>query len=99
MPNFHKYFKKASDEEREHAEKLLALQNTRGGRIVLHDIKKPENDEWGSGLDAMNSALALEKHVNQALLDLHKVAERHGDSQVNYCFNSYEQSLGLNHCN
>ncbi|EDV26143.1 Soma ferritin [Trichoplax sp. H2] len=82
LPNFHKYFKKASYEEREHAEKLLELQNTRGGRIVLQDIKRPERDEWGSCSDAMSAALALEKYVNQALLDLHSVAERHNDSQL-----------------
>lgn len=82
LPGFHKYFKKASDEEREHAEKLMKFQNQRGGRIVLSDIKRPDNDEWGSGLDAMEVALNLEKNVNQSLLDLHKVAEKHGDSQM-----------------
>ena len=30
----------------------------------------------------MQTALALEKSVNQALLDLHKVAASHGDEQV-----------------
>jgi hypothetical protein len=30
----------------------------------------------------MEAALALEKSVNQALLDLHKVADSHGDAQV-----------------
>ncbi len=41
-PNTAKFFKKSSDEEREHAEKLMKYQNKRGGRIVLQDIKKPE---------------------------------------------------------
>merc|ERR1712121_67977 len=82
LNNFHKYFLKMSHEEREHAEKLAKFQNQRGGRIVLQDIKKPEKDEWGCGLDAIQAALDLEKHVNQALLDLHKVAEKHGDSQM-----------------
>merc|ERR1719460_1342481 len=63
LPGFHKYMKKASDEERE-------------------NVKKPERDEWGTGLEAMQTALDLEKHVNQALLDLHKIAENHGDSQM-----------------
>lgn len=36
---FSHFFKENSDEEREHAEKLLSFQNKRGGRIVLHDIK------------------------------------------------------------
>ncbi len=39
LPGFHKFFKHSSDEEREHAEKLMKLQNTRGGRIVLQDVK------------------------------------------------------------
>jgi len=82
LPGFSKYFKKASGEEREHAEKLMKFQNQRGGRIVLQNIQKPERDEWGSGLEAMQAALALEKNVNQALLDLHKTADSHGDAQM-----------------
>ncbi|XP_023933434.1 soma ferritin [Lingula anatina] len=84
LPGFHKFFKKASEEEREHAEKLMKFQNQRGGRIVLQDIRKPEKDEWGDGLAAMQVALALEKNVNQALLDLHKVAADNGDAQAYY---------------
>ena len=71
LPGFSKFFKKSSDEEREHAEKLMKYQNKRGGRIVLQDIKKPDRDEWGQGIDAMQMALSLEKTVNQSLLDLH----------------------------
>merc|ERR1739846_206524 len=69
LPGFAKFFKKSSEEEREHAEKLMAYQNKRGGRIVLQDIKSPSQTEWGSGLDAMQATLQLEKSVNQALLD------------------------------
>lgn len=82
LPGFSKYFKKCSGEEREHAEKLMKYQNQRGGRIVLHDVKKPERDEWGTGLDAMQAALALEKNVNQSLLDLHKLCDGHVDAQM-----------------
>jgi len=82
LPGFAKFFKASSDEEREHAEKLMKYQNKRGGRIVLQDIKKPSNDEWGNGLEAMQVALQLEKSVNQSLLDLHKIADGHGDAQM-----------------
>merc|ERR1712150_202189 len=68
--------------EREHAEKLMKYQNKRGGRVVLQNIVKPERDEWGSGLEAMETALSLEKSVNQSLLDLHKIADSHGDAQM-----------------
>jgi len=82
LPGFAKFFKESSNEEREHAEKLMAFQNKRGGRIVLQDVKKPDRDEWGCGLDAMQVALGLEKSVNQSLLDLHKVADSHNDAQM-----------------
>uniref|UniRef100_UPI001CCD039F ferritin family protein n=1 Tax=Vibrio vulnificus TaxID=672 RepID=UPI001CCD039F len=68
--------------EREHAEKLMSFQNKRGGRIFLQDIKKPERNEWGSGLEAMQCALQLEKTVNQTLLDLQKLATDKGDPHL-----------------
>jgi len=74
LPGFSKYFKKASAEESEHAEKFMKFQNSRGGRVVLKDIPRPENDEWGSPLDAMKAALELEKTVNQSIIDLHALA-------------------------
>jgi len=76
------YFRKNADEERDHAQRLIKFQNQRGGRVIYKDIKAPEKDEWGSLLDAMNSALALEKHVNQSLLDLHGKAGSHNDAQM-----------------
>ncbi|KAM4014920.1 ferritin heavy chain B-like [Anomaloglossus baeobatrachus] len=77
-----KFFKEQSHEEREHAEKFLKYQNKRGGRVVLQDIKKPDRDEWANTLEAMQAALALEKTVNQALLDLHKLATDKVDPQL-----------------
>ncbi|XP_072282758.1 ferritin heavy chain A-like [Pyxicephalus adspersus] len=76
------FFKEQSHEEREHAEKFLKYQNKRGGRIVLQDLKKPERDEWGNTLEAMQAALQLEKTVNQALLDLHKLATDKADPHL-----------------
>ncbi|XP_052408923.1 ferritin, middle subunit-like isoform X1 [Carassius gibelio] len=82
LPGFAKFFKKNSEEEREHAEKFMEFQNKRGGRVMLQDIKKPDRDMWGNGLIAMQCALQLEKNVNQALLDLHKVASEKGDPHL-----------------
>ena len=39
LPGFAHFFKENSHEEREHAEKLMAFQNNRGGTIFLQDIK------------------------------------------------------------
>lgn len=38
LPGFHKFFSKMSEEEREHAQKLMHYQNQRGGRVILRDI-------------------------------------------------------------
>lgn len=65
MPGLQGYFKKASDEEREHAMKLMKYLNKRGGRIILTDIEKPENQSEVTAVEAMEMALNLEKKVNQ----------------------------------
>lgn len=80
LEGFHKYFKEQSDEEREHAEKLMKYQNLRGGALKLSDVKKPPKEHWGSPLEALESALQLERDVNQSLLDLHSLASNHGDA-------------------
>lgn len=82
LKQFFTFFKHQSDEEQDHAEKLMKYQNLRGGKIVLQDIKKPESRDWTSCLQAMQVALQLEKNVNQALLDLHQVADRNEDAQM-----------------
>ena len=38
LKGFHKFFKKCSEEEREHAEKMMKYQNLRGGRVVYQPI-------------------------------------------------------------
>ena len=58
------FFKKSSDEERDHGEKLIQYQNKRGGKVVFQDIAKPSSMEWGSPLDALEAALELEKTVS-----------------------------------
>ena len=82
LPGFSKFFKHSSDEEREHAEKLMKYQNSRGGRVMLASLPKPEQDEWGSGLEALQSALVLERNVNQSLLELHAVGSTHNDAHL-----------------
>jgi len=82
MPGFAKYFKKASDEERDHAQLFMDYQNKRGGRIVLQDIGKPAQDEWGTPLQGIEAALELEKTVNQSILDIHAVASSRNDPQL-----------------
>ncbi|XP_065854484.1 ferritin, chloroplastic [Euphorbia lathyris] len=81
-----KFFKESSEEEREHAEKLIKYQNTRGGRVILHAIVPPlsefDHAEKGDALYAMELALSLEKLTNEKLLSLHSVATQNNDPQM-----------------
>uniref|UniRef100_H0Y0K4 Ferritin n=1 Tax=Otolemur garnettii TaxID=30611 RepID=H0Y0K4_OTOGA len=64
------FFRELVEEKREGSECLLKMQTQHGSRALSLDVQKPSQDEWGSTLDAMEAALALEKSLNQALLDL-----------------------------
>ncbi|KAL1776820.1 ferritin light chain 1 [Sigmodon hispidus] len=49
------------------------MQNNHGGLALFQNVQKPSQDEWDKTLEAMKAALALEKNLNQALLDLHSL--------------------------
>nr|KAF6268617.1 hypothetical protein mMyoMyo1_005355 [Myotis myotis] len=80
------FFRELAEKKREGAEHLLKLQNKRGGRILFQDVQKPSQDEWGKTQDAMEAALALEKNLNQALLDLHALGSTRVDPHVSTPF-------------
>ncbi|XP_045394496.1 ferritin heavy chain-like [Lemur catta] len=82
LKHFSRYFLRRSHQEREHAEELMGLQNRRGGRICLGDIRKPEEDDWEGALQAMTCAFHLEKIISQSLLELHELATDRGDVQL-----------------
>ncbi|XP_042433055.1 ferritin-3, chloroplastic-like [Zingiber officinale] len=81
-----KFFKESSEEERDHAEKLMKYQNKRGGKVKLLPIITPltefDHPEKGDALYAMELALAFEKLTNEKLLSLHSVAEKCNDPQT-----------------
>ncbi|CAH8841379.1 unnamed protein product [Trichobilharzia szidati] len=79
FPKAAEFFRKASHEEREHAEKLAKYVNKRGGRVQYSGIKTPTKTEFSGLEDAMNTALAMEKAVNESLLKLHGVAVKNND--------------------
>ncbi|XP_008481078.1 soma ferritin-like [Diaphorina citri] len=68
LPGISKYFKHASDEESEHAHKLIKYLNKRGGTLKLVDVKAPARQEWGTTEEAFSHALQLEKDVNQVII-------------------------------
>lgn len=73
LHNVSAFFKKASDEERQHADVLIAYLNKRGGDVVLHDIKAPKNKSV-TLLAAFEQAFELEKEVHKKLRSVHEVA-------------------------
>ncbi|XP_058392231.1 ferritin, mitochondrial-like [Diceros bicornis minor] len=79
LKNFSQFFLQLSRAKREHTQRLMQLQNMRGAHLRLCDIKKPDRDDWESGLKALECALHLEKSVTQTLLDLHQLATQKKD--------------------
>ncbi|KAL5568828.1 hypothetical protein UlMin_025403 [Ulmus minor] len=81
-----KFFEESSEEERDHAEKFMKYQNKRGGKVKLQSILMPlsefDHAEKGDALYAMELALSLEKLTNEKLLNLHSVAEKNHDVQL-----------------
>ncbi|ELW54043.1 Ferritin heavy chain [Tupaia chinensis] len=79
LKNFAKYFLHQSHVEREHAEKLMKLQNQQSGHIFLQPIKKPDCDDWENRLNTMECVLHLEKN---SLLELYQLATDKNDPRV-----------------
>merc|ERR1712071_684594 len=82
LKGFAKFFQSSSDEERDHADKVMKYQALRGGRVVLQAVNRPSSDEWDSPLAAMEYVLKLEKEVNQALLEIHALTGTHNDPHL-----------------
>jgi len=79
---FAKFFMKASDEERDHAVKLINYLNLRGGYPKIKTVDAPDRSEWSSPVQAVKDALATERLVNDALLDLHWDAQNKNDAHM-----------------
>nr|2V2L_A Chain A, FERRITIN LIGHT CHAIN [Equus caballus]2V2M_A Chain A, FERRITIN LIGHT CHAIN [Equus caballus] len=76
------FFRQLAQQKRQGAERLLKMQNQRGGRALFQDLQKPSQDEWGTTPDAMKAAIVLEKSLNQALLDLHALGSAQADPHL-----------------
>ena len=51
-----------------------------GYNVVFQDIAAPNKTEWKSTLEAIEAALGMEKDVNKALLEMHKMAGETSDA-------------------
>ncbi|XP_012158324.1 soma ferritin [Ceratitis capitata] len=81
LPGLYGFFKAASSEEREHATKFMEYLNKRGGTICLEALPAPEF-EFTTAKAALIEALDMEKTVNESLLSLHALANKHNDAHL-----------------
>ena len=83
LKNLSDYFYKASEEEKEHAKKLIDYQNMRGGIVVIDSIPSPTTEfkTKNKVLESFEFALVIEKTVNLNLLELHNTADTNNDPQ------------------
>lgn len=73
------FFLGLSDEEQQHAHKLMKYQIMRGGIVQLNEISKPEKTDWASLSMSLKYAIELERDNTKSLLDLYKIAESAND--------------------
>ncbi|XP_007539022.1 ferritin heavy chain-like [Erinaceus europaeus] len=82
LKNFSQLLLCLSSKAREQAEKLMELQNLRGGLIKLENVQKPDDTEWNSSLQVLECALSLVKRVNKSLINLYDIANDSTDAHL-----------------
>ena len=86
---FAKFFMNKAEKKRERAKKMMHYLNRRGGSLACLDIVRPAVDSWGTGLAAILTCLDMEKNLNEALLDLHALARKRVDPDVEKFLKKY----------
>ncbi|KAM7051739.1 ferritin light chain-like [Molossus nigricans] len=66
----------------EGAEHLSKQKKQCGGRAVFQDMLKPSQDGWGDTQGTMDAAMALERKLNLALLDLPALGSTRADPHL-----------------
>eukprot|EP00069_Balaena_mysticetus_P005689 bmy_18092T0 len=62
-----------AEEKREGVQRLLKMQNQRGGCALFQDVQKPSQDEWGETQGAVEVTTLTEKNPTSTLLELRAV--------------------------
>ncbi|XP_066111668.1 ferritin, heavy subunit-like [Saccopteryx bilineata] len=73
-PLFASFFEDQAEVKREHAKQFVRYLKRRGGKICLPVIQRPNIDNWGTGVQALEIALELENKLTKLLEDLKSVA-------------------------
>ncbi len=73
LHGFAAFFKKQSGEETEHAERLLAHLEERGGTVELCELPAPKN-HWKSPVEAIRAVRDMEKNTSKDVIALYELA-------------------------
>lgn len=78
LPGFAHWMRLQSQEEMDHAMKLYAHVNERGGRVLLQAIPEPPTEFEGPA-DIFQQALDHERYISSCIINLYKLAQQEGD--------------------
>jgi ferritin len=78
LHGFSAFMEKQVEDEREHADKLIAHLNDRGGKVELAQLPAPRN-EFANPLEAVKHTLELERHTTQLIHQLYELANKEKD--------------------
>ena len=85
LENIALFFKKSSDEEREHAHNFMKYQNLRGGKVIITKLDEVDlnylETDTNDVIASFKKALDMEQKVYKSLLNVHKVSEEQNDPQ------------------
>ncbi|KAK1343836.1 hypothetical protein QTO34_014390 [Cnephaeus nilssonii] len=79
-PIFSGFFEDQAELKREHGKQFLRYLIGRENTVRLPVIKRPEVDNWQTGVKAVEYALELENQLSQLLIDLKTTASADNDS-------------------
>uniref|UniRef100_A0A9L0TEV7 Ferritin n=1 Tax=Equus caballus TaxID=9796 RepID=A0A9L0TEV7_HORSE len=81
-PPFATFFEDQAEVKRAHARQFLKYLRKHESKICLPVIQRPDIDNWGTGLQALESALELENTLNKLLQDLKTLASENHETDL-----------------
>ncbi|EHB05476.1 Ferritin heavy chain [Heterocephalus glaber] len=82
LSHFSPFFLRRSQHWRGGAEKLIWMQNKRGGRVLFQDILEPNTNDWHGSVQVVECAIHLENNLRKSFLLLHRLAAEKADPEL-----------------
>uniref|UniRef100_A0ABI7XFV4 Ferritin n=1 Tax=Felis catus TaxID=9685 RepID=A0ABI7XFV4_FELCA len=81
-PLYLPFFEDQIEVKKEHAKQFITYLREHRSKICLPVIKRPDIDNWGTGIQAIESALQLENTLNKLLQDLMNLASQNSETDL-----------------